>query len=394
MWAEHEFNKHRLSRSWCCPECREGFTNAQELEEHLKEYHTGAFTPAQLPLVLSAAETRSAVPIETQQCPLCKIIPGTSQRNFVKHVGRHLESIALATLPRETEDESDQDSIASSDGGQPVTGLTSPLPLPFFVPPDFCHRTSLAGRDRELEQLDYMLFKKRRTHGTTPVLIYGEPGSGKTQLVERYIELNGMKFKGGVFWINYRSREEVHHVLRCIALEHMKNYSPGPDITLETLMRAVRNWFESFGDWLVVLNDLPQRWDLIGDPRRSAFPIFCTVRPQSSLIYISSSDQVLGSALPENPDGLEIFPLNDTRHSSPELDLKKLPSSMAQGRITNFGGPGTIRPYTCVQPECRHLQGFTHPGGLGRHHRQVHLTWGFNEDLMEIMPLRRKSAQS
>jgi len=118
MWAEHEFTEHRVLRSWCCPECSESFSAAHGLDVHLKFHHSEAFTPAQLPMVLSAAETRCNMPIKTQECPLCKAVPGTSQRNFVKHVGRHLEAIALATLPRETDDDSEQGSVASSDGSQ------------------------------------------------------------------------------------------------------------------------------------------------------------------------------------------------------------------------------------------------------------------------------------
>lgn len=399
MWAEHEFSEHRALRSWCCPECTESFSAARDLEVHLRLQHLQAFTPAQLPRVLAAAETRSSLPIKTQECPLCKTIPGTSQRNFVKHVGRHLEAIALATLPRETDDDSEHGSVASSDGSQPVTGL-APLPSPpFFVPPDFCRRMGLlAGRGWELEQLDRKLFQERRPHGTTSVFIYGEPGSGKTELVERYIELNGMKFTGGVFWINYRSTEEVHNVLRCIALEYMKNYSPGPDVALETLLLAVRTWFEGFDNWLLVLNDLPDRWGFQG---LFVGPIFCPNRQQSSLIYISSSDQIQGSSLPLEPKGLKIFPLNETKHPSPELNLQRRPMGGDQTSATELGsirqtlsGSGTIRPYTCPQPECINLQGFTHADGLRGHERRVHLMWDSNEEVTRTMPPRPNSGQS
>lgn len=404
MWAEHEFTEHRVLRSWCCPECSESFSAAHDLDVHLKFHHSVAFTPAQLPMVLSAAETRRTLPIQIQECPLCKVVPGTSQRNFVKHVGRHLEAIALASLPREIDDDSDQGSVASNDGSQPPPGLDFPVPSPsppFFVPPDFCHRTSLDGRDRELKLLDQKLFKERRQNGTTPVLIHGEPGSGKTELVERYIQLNRTKFTGGVFWINYRSVEEVHHVLRCIALECMTGYSPGPDIDLEALIVAIENWFKGFGNWLIVLNDLPVRWDLIRTPGITNARIFCPIRQQSSLIYISSSERIQSSDLPLEPKSLQVAPLGDIRDSSRELNIarsftgKYQTSSIELDSIRHIpSGSGTIRLYTCKLLGCENLEGFTYPGGLRQHQRQVHLVTESDEDVSSGMARRLRSGNT
>jgi len=214
----------------------------------------------------------------------------------------------------------------------PVSSPLPPLP-PFFVPPDFCYRKSLPGRDRELELLDQKLFKERRPNGTTPVLIHGEPGSGKTELVERYIQLNRMKFTGGVFWINYRSVKEVHNDLRCIALEYMTGYSPGPDVALDALLGAVRTWFEGFTNWLVVLNDLHPKWGGIGLPRQSNFFIFSPSREHCSLIYISSNDLVQSSDLPLKPDSLQVAPLGDIKESSMELNTARSPTVKYQASI-------------------------------------------------------------
>lgn len=66
----------------------------------------------------SVAKQHTPQPIEQQQCPLCLICPGKSQRNFVGHVGRHLEGIALAVLPREDSSGSDSESNESVQGEQ------------------------------------------------------------------------------------------------------------------------------------------------------------------------------------------------------------------------------------------------------------------------------------
>ena len=120
LWAEHEFSEHRVLRSWCCPECTDIFSAAHDLEAHLKLSHRKTFALTRISVVLSTAERREAVPINTQECPLCKKLPGKSQRNFVTHVGRHLEAIALAILPRDTEEDSEEASVVSSDGSEPV----------------------------------------------------------------------------------------------------------------------------------------------------------------------------------------------------------------------------------------------------------------------------------
>lgn len=59
------------------------------------------------------AEQRQKQEAEIQQCPLCLCTPGKSQRNFVAHVGKHMEAIALAALPRD--DRSDSDSEVNSE---------------------------------------------------------------------------------------------------------------------------------------------------------------------------------------------------------------------------------------------------------------------------------------
>ena len=49
-------------------------------------------------------------PIEVEECPLCRSVLGKPRREFVKHVGRHMEQIALMALPREATDDPDAES--------------------------------------------------------------------------------------------------------------------------------------------------------------------------------------------------------------------------------------------------------------------------------------------
>ena len=53
-------------------------------------------------------------PIEVEECPLCRSVLGKPRREFVKHVGRHMEQIALMALPREATDDSDAESACTT----------------------------------------------------------------------------------------------------------------------------------------------------------------------------------------------------------------------------------------------------------------------------------------
>ena len=114
LWETHEFNEHRVSRSWRCPFCLDLFDCPKDLEGHLPSKHDYRMSSLQLQQLIKIAEARSPSPIEDQVCPLCQVVPGKSQRNFATHVGRHMETIALAVLPTTLEDESDENSIDST----------------------------------------------------------------------------------------------------------------------------------------------------------------------------------------------------------------------------------------------------------------------------------------
>ena len=111
LWETHEFNEHRVCRSWRCPFCPKFFGRPKDLERHLPSKHDYLMTTIQLHQFIKSAEIKTPSPIESQVCPLCGVIPGKSQRNFATHVGRHMENIALVVLPTATKDESDEDSI-------------------------------------------------------------------------------------------------------------------------------------------------------------------------------------------------------------------------------------------------------------------------------------------
>ena len=112
-WADHEFTEHRILRMWRCPECSESLTSASNWEHHLREMHQRVFVGPQLHSAKNIAyETRSR-PIEDEECPLCRIVLGKPRRAFIKHVGRHMEEIALMALPPSTAEDSDESSVST-----------------------------------------------------------------------------------------------------------------------------------------------------------------------------------------------------------------------------------------------------------------------------------------
>ena len=103
--------------------------------------HANSLASKPFHLILDAAKTMAAEPIEEQACPLCKAIPGKSQRNFAKHVGRHMETIALAALPRAFEDDSDE--------GSPNSVADSDLSARFISPEDYLPEQEDFGRKED-----------------------------------------------------------------------------------------------------------------------------------------------------------------------------------------------------------------------------------------------------
>lgn len=102
-WADHEFMEHRIVRSWSCPECTKQCDGEIEWTQHLENYHQRTFIGPKRQVAEKMTCTTRAKPAENEKCPLCQVILGKPRRDFVKHVCRHMEEIALMALPRDNE---------------------------------------------------------------------------------------------------------------------------------------------------------------------------------------------------------------------------------------------------------------------------------------------------
>ena len=114
-WAEHEFSQHRLTRYWKCGECRQTFTEKSQFSDHWSKEYGDIVSNLDLKSAAEAALYSEEYLVENEQYSLCLAVPGHSKRNFVKHVGRHLEQIALMAVPPDDQDSSDNEATDASE---------------------------------------------------------------------------------------------------------------------------------------------------------------------------------------------------------------------------------------------------------------------------------------
>ena len=121
-WADHEFSVHRTTKIWICNDCAARFSEKTMYREHAYSSHGNVLMRNQLEALVNSAEKRVDIS-EENVCPFCSEILGTKSRTFAMHVGRHMEEVALAVLPRETVFEDDRGSSIDSSGIEDMPGL-------------------------------------------------------------------------------------------------------------------------------------------------------------------------------------------------------------------------------------------------------------------------------
>ena len=114
QWFKHETEKHR-SKWTCNGHCDKQFDAAEDLVTHFRSIYADTFPESQIPALVEMCKTPWSS-TTTSSCPLCNIM--TAQ--IEKHVGRHLEELALFALPNAAEG-----SDESSEGSQWSTSKSS-----------------------------------------------------------------------------------------------------------------------------------------------------------------------------------------------------------------------------------------------------------------------------
>jgi hypothetical protein len=132
LWAAHEFSAHRKAKVWACSECDSEFLTAQDLVQHLQTQYGLVYSKVDLEVALLAAEK-----VQDRQCPLCLKTTNGKRKDFAAHVGKHMEAIALTTLPKESESDVEHSSQSGldeeSDGETSIPPAVDPLESPLVL---------------------------------------------------------------------------------------------------------------------------------------------------------------------------------------------------------------------------------------------------------------------
>ncbi|KAK2605572.1 hypothetical protein N8I77_008401 [Diaporthe amygdali] len=115
-WFDHEILVHR--GTWRCSQCGEIAGTAEVLENHIKKTHADQISPPQIPAVIEQSR-RPIKFIQPAECPFCEgewaaaapnpEVAGSVELvvtldDFRRHLGHHLQRIALFSLPRLRQD--------------------------------------------------------------------------------------------------------------------------------------------------------------------------------------------------------------------------------------------------------------------------------------------------
>lgn len=156
-WADHEFTEHRIIRSWSCLECDKQCDSEIEWIQHLEKRHQRTFLGPKHQVAKNMAYKARAKPIEDEPCPLCQVVPGKSRREFVKHVGQHMEEIALMALPRDDCEESEADSTSTKSDSSPPTGPGISITLGSLPDPSCrVYKPTRTSAKAPTSELDYL----------------------------------------------------------------------------------------------------------------------------------------------------------------------------------------------------------------------------------------------
>ncbi|KAK0649502.1 hypothetical protein B0T16DRAFT_132506 [Cercophora newfieldiana] len=176
---------------------------------------------------------------------------------------------------------------------------------PLFIHPDkFRPNSYFVGREDELRGLHEMLMdRRRRSEGTSAVLIQCLPGGGKTHLARQYVFQHRDDYPGGVYWVRAKSRQEMEYWYWRIAKnEALRGLVEQKDVEElrdpRKIVAVVRRWLSSQEGWLMVLDgvqfDIEGLHEFIPDARNTG------------LIYTSTERAVTGDPRFDNPQVMEL----------------------------------------------------------------------------------------
>ncbi|KAI0189553.1 lipa and NB-ARC domain-containing protein [Xylaria flabelliformis] len=178
---------------------------------------------------------------------------------------------------------------------------------PMFVKPSvFRPNTYFKGREKELKLLHRMLTdRKRRSVGTSSVLIQSMPGGGKSHLARQYVFQHKYDYPGGVFWIRAKSLQELEYgyydIAKVAGLSEITINDQDQVSNAHTVIKAVQAWLSSTDKWLLVFDGI--HFDFEG------LEHFIPFTKNTSIIY-TSTERTTGEEYQfDNPQVIALDPL-------------------------------------------------------------------------------------
>ncbi|KAI0404117.1 hypothetical protein F4802DRAFT_568981 [Xylaria palmicola] len=239
-------------------------------------------------------------------------IPLSPEQSKVQYPSRPLLPEPETPIQPEDDDElfPSQQSRSDHDPGQE----------PIFVKPSvFRPNAYFKGREKELKLLHKMLTdRKRRSVGTSSVLIQSMPGGGKSHLARQYVFQHRYDYPGGIFWIRAKSLQELDYgyydIAKVAGLSEVAIIDDGQVSNTRSVIKAAHAWLNSTDNWLLVLDGI--HFDFEGLEHYIPFA------KNTSIIY-TSTERTTGEEYQfDNPQVIALDPL--TKREAQELLFEEM----------------------------------------------------------------------
>lgn len=202
------------------------------------------------------------------------------------------------------------------------------------------------GFQLELDQLEQKLAnQKRRIIGTCAVLLWGPPGSGKSQIAREYLWRHRNNYPAGSFWVDCKTHEsrsksywEISQAVAILGIEHPRSSAWDES---SKFVDSIRKWFETQEGWLLIFDGVTTD----NDDDIQAFVPFIPDRSGNSIIYTSVDRTLAKRQRLLNPTGIKVFPLS--QHDACSILYKNLgikePTAVQAKKATQL-----VKHYECL----------------------------------------------